>query len=331
MKKKVTSDVKNINEQPQTDLSYSIHNPLKVDTELIANRTVNGANNTFYAQPAGFTKAINQLGFNTSKDYIIGVFKSMADKLKGMSFNEGVKINLNEVVPSIMSVFEGKNMDLTDVEGEEFASYQKYLFKVMMNGIACDIRKIKETGVDINEELGMTLDFMLNASNDAKYLFDIDLFKDDIPYLKNEIEKPIKKIPDPISVTTLLPKSETKTPQTKITANNYGIEKPLKLSDIFESISKYSHIMNLLVEKGYCQPNTFLWKDEKKTNKASVVSLIKYLHTQGFYLDNKKPTTNQIKLIAQNTFGVTISESLIKQHKTNEHQVKFIPIASTIV
>jgi len=104
----------------------------------------------------------------------------------------------------------------------------------------------------------------------------------------------------------------------------------LKLSDIFESNSKYEFIMKLLVEKKYCQPETFIWADEKKSNKSTIISIIKYLYKQGYYLKNKKPTSNQIKLIAQNTFGETISESLIKQHKTDENILKFIPIASTI-
>jgi hypothetical protein len=112
-----------------------------------------------------------------------------------------------------------------------------------------------------------------------------------------------------------------------------GAESPsptLKLSDIFESISKYQIIINLLVENQYCQPNTFNWKDSAKGNKGLLAAIIKFLHTQKYYKGNKRPTTEQIKEIAQNTFGWEISIDTIKKAKPQQFDLKFIPPASTL-
>ena len=110
-----------------------------------------------------------------------------------------------------------------------------------------------------------------------------------------------------------------------------GVPQPtLELELFFESISKYKYIMELLVKKGYCNAGNYNWCDEKKSNKATVLSVMKYLHTLGYYRGNKKLQIKQIKEISLNTFGVEVSESYIKQHKTDPVQVNFIPLASTI-
>ena len=104
----------------------------------------------------------------------------------------------------------------------------------------------------------------------------------------------------------------------------------MKLSDIFDSISKYQYIMNLLVENQYCQPNTFIWKDSAKGNKGLLAAILKFLHTQKYYKDNKRPTPKQIKEIAQNTFGWKIMIDTIKKAKPQQFDLKFIPPASTL-
>lgn len=109
-------------------------------------------------------------------------------------------------------------------------------------------------------------------------------------------------------------------------------EKLLTLDKVFESISKYKFIMELLANNEFIQPNTYIWKDEKRSNKATLISVLKILHKQGFYKNNKELKHYEIKDIALNTFGIGISISHIKQHKLNtaEKAVKLIPIASTV-
>ncbi len=106
--------------------------------------------------------------------------------------------------------------------------------------------------------------------------------------------------------------------------------KPLMLCNLFESISKYKFIMNLLVEQNYCEANTFIWKYGGKGNKGLLVDFIKDLHVKKYYRDNKRPTIKQIKEIAQNTFGLNISTDTIKRAKPGEIQFPFIPLAPTI-
>jgi len=106
--------------------------------------------------------------------------------------------------------------------------------------------------------------------------------------------------------------------------------KSFKLSDIFEDISKYKYIMNLLVEKQYCQPNTYIWKDEKKGNKGFLVAIIKCLHIQRYYKDNKRLKNEQIKIISKNTFGCEMSIDTIKKANPERFDISFIPPASTV-
>jgi len=112
-------------------------------------------------------------------------------------------------------------------------------------------------------------------------------------------------------------------------ANKDEVE-PLMLSYIFESISKYNYIMNVLVAKKYCQPNTFIWKDEGKGNKGFLAAILKYLHKQQYYKDNKRPSIEQIKAISKNTFGWEMSIDTIKKAKPDQFDLSFIPPASTI-
>lgn len=106
----------------------------------------------------------------------------------------------------------------------------------------------------------------------------------------------------------------------------------ITLVEFFESVSKYKEVMEMLVDKNYCQANTYIWSDfnTSRTNRRTVISVIKYLQSQGYYKSNMRFTNEQIKGIAKNTFGVEASLSLIKQHKVNNVEVKFIPIASTL-
>jgi hypothetical protein len=134
----------------------------------------------------------------------------------------------------------------------------------------------------------------------------LKIFEKELEYHKSRIEREINK-------------TEAKQPL------------PLFLADIFDSISKYNYIMNLLVEKQYCQPNTFIWKDEGAGNKGFLAAILKHLHAQGYYKDNKRLSNEQIKAIAKNTFGWEISIDTIKKAKPSQYNVlTFISPASTI-
>lgn len=102
----------------------------------------------------------------------------------------------------------------------------------------------------------------------------------------------------------------------------------LKLSDFFESESSYSVIMNLFVEKGYCQEKTFIWKDDKNGSKGYLAAVIKHLHLQGYYKNNRCPTNEQIKEIAQNTFGQEIGIDTIKRASPDKFKIDYIPFAT---
>jgi hypothetical protein len=106
----------------------------------------------------------------------------------------------------------------------------------------------------------------------------------------------------------------------------------IQLSKIFIHVSKYNKVMEILVKNGYCQPNTYIWIDSQKSNKATIVFLLRdHLHAQRYYKGNKKPTAKQVKVIAKNTFGCDISESHIKQSKIEDITIqKIIPPASSL-
>jgi len=107
-------------------------------------------------------------------------------------------------------------------------------------------------------------------------------------------------------------------------------ELPEKLELLFDSISKYKTVMEILVEKEYVHPNTYIWKDEAKGNKALLASLIKDLHGKVYYKKNTKPTNQQIKAICSNSFGWSVSIDTIKHAKADDFDFSFIPYASTV-
>lgn len=108
------------------------------------------------------------------------------------------------------------------------------------------------------------------------------------------------------------------------------IHSTLTLLELFENTSKYNHVMNLLVEKGYCQADTFIWKDAKKGNKGYLAAILKYLHSQQYYKNNLRPTSEQIQSIAKNTFGWEMGIDTIKRSNPEQFDVSFLPAASEI-
>lgn len=104
----------------------------------------------------------------------------------------------------------------------------------------------------------------------------------------------------------------------------------LKFPQIFKEISQYQYIMNILVEKGYCNPHTLIWEDQTGGSKGLLAAILKCLHTQGYYKNNQKLTSEQIKQIAGETFGLKISIDTVKKANKKNNVVDFIPVASTV-
>jgi hypothetical protein len=155
---------------------------------------------------------------------------------------------------------------------------------------------------------------LINIVNESKNIRLINFIQNCIDFIDKELEE-YKEV-------------ETETKALKTFKNDYN--ENLTLLDLFESVSKYKYIMNLLVDKGYCQPNTYIWKDEMKGNKGLLAAIIKYLHKQGYYKNNKKPTNEQIILIAKKTFGWELKIDTVKRANPNNFDLSFIPQSSTI-
>ncbi|WP_111627051.1 hypothetical protein [Larkinella arboricola] len=97
----------------------------------------------------------------------------------------------------------------------------------------------------------------------------------------------------------------------------------------FEHTSKYKIVMELLVERKYCQAGTYIWIDTAPGFKSTVVILIKHLHAQGFFKNKKKPSNQEIVIVAQNTFGVQLSIDSVKKAQPSSSHFDFIKPAST--
>lgn len=143
------------------------------------------------------------------------------------------------------------------------------------------------------------------------------------------IEKQIKDNEKEIKIVEVSQNSELKL---KSNTNKTKTKKDVSknLESFFESISKYKTIMELLVTKNLVYPNTYIWKDEEKGNKAYLVGIIKDFHGKKYYKDNQRPTGEQIKLICKNTFGLEVSIHTIKRAKADNFNLDFIPYATTI-
>jgi hypothetical protein len=107
-------------------------------------------------------------------------------------------------------------------------------------------------------------------------------------------------------------------------------ETPLNLADLFDDVSKFKKVMELLVLEGLVHQNTYLWISHKGGYKGLLVGVIKKLQAQGYYRDNRMPTPEQIREISKNTFGVEVSVHTIKRAGIHDLYTKFIPPASTL-
>ncbi len=110
------------------------------------------------------------------------------------------------------------------------------------------------------------------------------------------------------------------------------VNEKLTLEMVFGNSLKWQYIIELLVSHDIVERDTYIWKEYKNSNKGTIISLLKILHTRGYYRDNKALKNIEIRDIALNTFGIDISVSHIKQHAINDADkiIKLIPNASSI-
>jgi len=79
---------------------------------------------------------------------------------------------------------------------------------------------------------------------------------------------------------------------------------------------KYSAVMEQLVEKGFCQANTYTWIRSEIGALTEFALLIKHLHAQGFI--KTKPGPKEIQKIAEETFCLKVSTGTISNAKPLE-------------
>ena len=197
----------------------------------------------------------------------------------------------------------------------EFENIKDDIYRIVIECIDYD-KDPNTYNIEVETEIPVKryIAFLENERQRISNMPDVGMKIPSIDYIDKELEE--------------YKEEETETKALKTLKNNYN--ENLTLLDLFESVSKYNYIMNLLADKGYCQPNTYIWKDEMKGNKGLLAAIIKYLHKQGYYKNNKKPTNEQIILIAKNTFGWELKIDTVKRTNPNNFDLSFIPQSSTI-
>lgn len=110
---------------------------------------------------------------------------------------------------------------------------------------------------------------------------------------------------------------------TKTLNNKTEKDEPSSFRELFQNVSDYKDIVKILGEKGYINPQSLVWIDENKGAKGLIGAIIKDLHSKGYF--TKKPTSNDIKIICENTFKCEIGLDTIKRSKPEKHNLNFIP------
>ena len=123
-------------------------------------------------------------------------------------------------------------------------------------------------------------------------------------------------------------KDDAPAPKAEEQGNNKPEPLNLTLIDIFEDISKYVHVMGLLVKKKNIQQHTFIWKDARKGHKSTIINILKNLCNKGYYKSKYAFVTNQFCIdIAKNTFNIEVKMSTAEKSKDS---LDYIPYATAI-
>jgi hypothetical protein len=100
-----------------------------------------------------------------------------------------------------------------------------------------------------------------------------------------------------------------------------------QLSDFFSDAKQYLTIMELLVQRGHCQSETYIWKDEKAGGKSFLIAILKQLHKLKYYKENEQPSLKEYKAIAKNTFGLSLGIDTVKKASPENFDLSFLPVA----
>lgn len=106
------------------------------------------------------------------------------------------------------------------------------------------------------------------------------------------------------------------------------IKPKLKLSDITISEAAYNSIIEILVNKGHCNKDTLKWIDDAKGNKGLLIAILKEMRSKGYFKNGVKPSNEEYKTIAENTFDWTGSIDTVKKSSPKNIHIDFIPIYS---
>jgi len=90
------------------------------------------------------------------------------------------------------------------------------------------------------------------------------------------------------------------------------IPEDLHLINILDDIKYWQYLKETLAGK-YVDINTGIVIDEKKGYITFFITLVKHLHSKGYYKDKIKPTNKEIVIILKNTFGIKTEENTCKQ------------------
>jgi hypothetical protein len=299
---------------------------------LLKCRNVDG---TLLARHPNFLKRYikdlkNQSGYKLD----IGHYEAVLSKLEGSTTNKKKAFSKNHTPQNPVQ----KHLDLLEQINEAFMllialgpSLDDHIKKINSLVYKVDIKFIDHIRNQLLEEKDKDSRKFLFSTIRSSFDVNYNTFK---TYVKEnplitEPYKIINRYYDIIKCGLELIETDLKPDKAK---NNNDIlqEKPPRLEYFFDSISKYKIIMDLLVEKDYCQAHTYIWKDENNGKKGFLAAVIKYLHTQGYYKKNRQPSNDQIKEIALNTFGLKISIDTVKKSKLDQYDVSFIPVSTTI-
>jgi hypothetical protein len=138
-------------------------------------------------------------------------------------------------------------------------------------------------------------------------------------WLQNKESKPLQNAIDSL---LRLQQIYGNAPLVGVTTETPSVE-PLFLIKLFHHVSDYHRVMVVLVEKGYCEANTYIWTDSKSGSKSLLIGLLKSIQAKGYLI--RKPSNEEYVAIAKNTFQVEVSVDTCKRSKQLARHEDIIP------
>lgn len=204
-------------------------------------------------------------------------------------FNKLKKMEAKIIRPKIASDTEKKNKKK----------------KEQIGNVVIPILAVDDNGIFIHEPLSLEENY---NEKDGKIIEESDILENkDIKILSSEAG---------VNGQNELPNTQIK-------------QQTLYLADVFESKTRYIHIMNILVTAKKCHPESYIWIGTEKGDYSYLAAILKHLHALGYYKD-KRLTHDEIRQICKNTFKMEISIDTIKKANPENFDLKLIPLASTL-